>query len=163
MQAKVFVEATVVRVLSPVAVLFAVALPSSLLVLAIDQSYIPGLFLALGIQLLLLPGAISGVFHATRVADRITVTEAAITGRPLVGRRVEMRWEDIDEIREFVVSDVGGKRKQTRLFSGDRRRIAIDGRLPHFDELMEVINIKAPDARRTTDQRSWWRRQLLPG
>jgi len=142
-----------------------VAFPTFLLVLAITQRSVAGVILGVAFAVVAVPLILEGIFFATQVGSRVVVTSDAVAARSILGRTTSLRWEDIGEVREFVVSGFGGlKRKQARLFSETgNSRIALDARLRGFDELLEIVHERTAHARRTTDERSWWRRQFLPG
>ena len=120
-------------------------------------------------------GALFGVFVCLsffetssvvfRSAAQVTVDDAGIRAKPLLGKETTLRWEEIGEVRDVShlrTARWRGGVEQLLLVAGDgRRRIAVGSMLRRFDELVAVIERCTPHARRTRDDRPFWKREIL--
>ena len=97
-----------------------------------------------------------------RSAARVTVDGDGIKGKPLLGKRTTLCWDEIGEIRDLTVQPRPQRPvEQLLLVTADgHRKIAVGDSLRGFDELVAVIERQTPNARRTRDDRPSWKREV---
>jgi hypothetical protein len=159
-----YTEPLLLRALTLAGFAFLLAFPGFVIYLGISEGSVGGLLVGLAFQAMCLPLLADGIYWMTRVGVRIVVTDDGISATPVLGRTVSLRWTDIAETRLYSVKGFGGaEREQARLIARDGKRIALDERFREFDDLTSIVLERTPHAVRGEDNRSWWRRQFLPG
>lgn len=97
-----------------------------------------------------------------RRAWRIVVSEQYIEGTSDGGARTRLAWDGVGEVQHFVRGTTRGSIRVLRVLSIDRQRdVIFDDRLPGFEELMSLVEMKIRHASSDTPS-SWGRMLWLP-
>ena len=140
------------------------AIPVWLLVVGLISGELAAVIAGIVLGLLVCVASLDSSSIVFRSAARVSVDEEGIEGRPLLGKRIRLGWDEIAEVRDLSrPRRRRGDVDELLLVGADgRRRIAVGNMLPRFEELAAEIDRRTPNARRTRDDRPFWKRQVFP-
>jgi hypothetical protein len=124
-----------------------------------DQILVASFFIAILVGI-----AIPEGWLISHIAREIAVTDLEIEGRPFLGRKVRLKWNEIDAADHFWVFslDLGRFPTVYRLITRNRGTIAFTSKIDRFDELLGQIRSRTHVFEHLGEP-PWWQRMIYRG
>jgi hypothetical protein len=100
------------------------------------------------------------VWKTMQVAERVAISDKQFEAWNYGGKHVCLRWDQIDQLRQFNVAEASGPIRVIRVIPMDREeQIVVTDLLNNFTDLVAQIKTKVPHAR-IEGKPSFWERIL---